>query len=92
MSRYTPTQIHALATVSLGVVEAIEAGGDQGAPASVLYAAMQAQRATFTQFTGVMDTLVRPGYLTLEHDCYHSTKMTQELKTKLTNTLAAFTS
>jgi hypothetical protein len=40
----------------------------------------------------VMDTLVRPGYLKLEHDCYRSTETTQELKTKLTNTLAAFAS
>jgi hypothetical protein len=92
MSRYTPAQIHALATVSLGVVEAVEAGGEQGAPAGVLYAAMQAKGATYTQFTGVMDTLVRPGYLKLEHDCYRSTETTQELKTKLTNTLAAFAS
>jgi hypothetical protein len=92
MSRHTPAQIRALATVSLGVVEAVEAGGEQGAPAGVLYASMQAQGATFTQFTGVMDTLVRPGYLKLEHDCYHSTNTTQELKTKLTNTLAAFAS
>jgi hypothetical protein len=92
MSRYTPTQIHALATASLGVVEAVEAGGEQGAPAGVLYAAMQAKGATFTQFTSLMDTLVRPGYLTLQHDCYRITKTTQELKTKLTKTLGTFAS
>lgn len=92
MSRHSPAQIHALATVSLGVVEAVEAGGDQGAPAGVLYAALQAKGATFTQFMGLMSTLVTPGYLTLENNCYHSTKTTQELKTKLTKTLAAFAS
>jgi hypothetical protein len=92
VSRHTSAQIHALATVSLGIVEAVEAGGEQGAPAGVLYASMQAKGATYTQFMGVMDMLVRPGYLTLEHNCYRSTKTTKELKTKLTNTLAAFAS
>lgn len=92
MSRYTPMQIYALATVTLAVIESVEAGGDKGAPAGVLYAAMQAQNATFTQFMGLMSTLVTPGYLTLENNCYHSTKTTQELKTKVTNTLAAFAS
>lgn len=80
MSRMTPIQVHALATVSLGVVDAVEAGGQQGAPAGVLYAAMQAQGASFVQFMNLMATMVGPGYLTLE------------LKTKLTNILAAFAS
>lgn len=92
MSRMTPTQIRALATVSLGVIEAVEAGGERGAPAGVLYAAMQAQGGTFNQFLGVMGTLVRPGYLTMEDNCYFSTPTTQQLKTKLTNTLAALAS
>jgi hypothetical protein len=92
MSRHTPAQIHALATLSLGVVEAVEAGGEEGAPDGVLFAAMQAQGATYTQFAGLMDTLVRPGYLRLEHEFYQSTETTQKLKTKLTKTLAAFAS
>jgi hypothetical protein len=92
MSRMTPTQIHALATASLGVIEAVEAGGQQGAPAGVVYAAMQAHGASFTQFLSLMGTLVRPGYLTLEDNCYRSTDATHELKTKLTKTLAAFAS
>lgn len=92
MSRMTPTQIRAVASISLGVIEAIEAAGEQGAPAGALYAAMQAQGASFTQFMSLMGTLVRPGYLTLEDNCYHSTPTTPELKTKLTNTLAAFAS
>lgn len=92
MSRMTPTQIHALATVSLGVIQAVEVAGEQGAPAGVLYAAMQAQGASFTQFQSLMGTLVRPGYLTVEDNCYRSTPTTLELKTKLTNTLAGFVS
>lgn len=92
MSRMTPTQIRAVATISLGVIEAVEAAGEQGAPAGVLYAAMQAQGASFNQFVSLMGTLVRPGYLTLEDNCYRSTPTTPELKMKLTNTLAAFAS
>ncbi|MFC5550327.1 hypothetical protein [Massilia aerilata] len=92
MSHMTPTQIRAVATISLGVIEAVEAAGEQGAPAGVLYAAMQAQGASFNQFMSLMGTLVRPGYLTLEDNCYRSTPTTPELKTKLTNTLAAFAS
>ena len=82
-------QLHALATASLGVIEAVEAGGEQGAPAGVVYAAMQAQGASFTQFLSLMSTLVRPGYLTLEDNCYCQTTTTDGLKAKLTRTLAA---
>lgn len=46
MSPMTPTQIRALAQVSLGVIEAVEAGGETGAPGGILYAAMQAEGAT----------------------------------------------
>lgn len=92
MSRMTPTQIRAVASVTLGVLEAVEAGGEIGAPAGVLYAAMQAQGASYNQFLSLMTTLVRPGYLTMEDDCYRSTSTTHELKTKLTDTLAAFAS
>lgn len=92
MSRMTPTQIHALATASLGVLEAVEVAGEQGAPGGVLYAAMQAQGASLSQFQGLMRTLTIPGYLALDGDCYRSTEKTPELKTKLTNTLAAFAS
>ena len=92
MSRMTPTQVRAIAQVSLGVLEAVEAAGDQGAPGGVLYAAMQAQGATLTQFQSLMGTLTRPGYLVLDGNCYRSTSSTAELKTKLSNTLAAFAS
>ena len=81
-------QLYALATASLCVIEAVEAGGDQGAPAGVVYAAMQSQGASFTQFLTLTSTLVRPGYLTLEDNCYRKTTTTHELKTKLTRTFA----
>ena len=88
-TKLSASQLHALATASLGVIEAVEAGGEQGAPAGLVYAAMQAQGASFTQFLTLMSTLVRPGYLTLEDNCYRKTTTTRELKTKLTRTLAA---
>lgn len=92
MSRMTPMQIHALATASLGVIEAVEVAGEQGAPGGILYASMQAHGASLSQFQSLMQTLVNPGYLALEDDCYRSTRRTLELKTKLMNTLAAFAS
>ena len=92
MSRMTATQLHALATASLGVIEAVEVAGEQRAPGGVLYAAMQAHGANLSQFQSLMQTLVNPGYLALEDDCYRSTPRTLELKTKLTNTLAALAS
>jgi hypothetical protein len=82
--------IHALITVSLGVIEAVEAAGEQGAPGGVLYAAMQAHGASLSQFQSLMLTLTNPGYLVLDGDCYRCTSKTQELKTKLTETLAGF--
>ena len=92
MSRMTPTQIRAVAQVSLGVLEAVEVAGHQGAPGGVLFAAMQAQGASLNQFQSIMGTLTKPGYLVLEDDCYRSTPTTPELKTKLTNILAAVAS
>lgn len=85
----TPNQLKALATVSLGVLEAVAVAGEQGAPGGVLYAAMQDQGATLNQFQSIMGTMTKPGYLELENDCYRSTSSTPELKTKLTRILAA---
>jgi hypothetical protein len=90
VSRMTPTQIRAVATVSLGIIEAVEVAGNLGAPGGVLYAAMHAQGATLQQYRSVMATLTNPGYLVLDGDCYCCTSKTPELKTKLTNLLAAF--
>lgn len=92
MSRMTPAQIHALAQVSLGVLEAVEGAGDQGAPGGILYAAMQAQGASLTQFHSLMGSLTASGYLHLDGDCYRSTPNTPELRTKLTSTLARLAS
>ena len=89
MSSMSPKQIKTLALVSLAVIEAVEVAGEQGAPGGVLYAAMQANGASLTQFQSLMGTLTRPGYLVLEDDCYRSTTRTPEIKTKLTRILAA---
>ena len=89
MTTVSASQAAMLANIGLGVLEAVEAGGDVGAPASVLYAAMQAHGATFNQFMSFMSGMIRPGYLTLEDDCYRSTPTTRELKAKLQRTIAA---
>ena len=85
----TKDQLMVLATVSLGIIEAVAVAGEQGAPGGVLYAAMQAQGATHNQFQSIMGTMTKPGYLVLEDDCYRSTSSTPELITKLTRILAA---
>ena len=87
---YNTQQVHALTLVCLGVIEAVEAAGVQGAPAGILYAGMHAQGATFAQFQDVMATLVRPGYLAIEQDSYVSTAETQHIKANLTHTLTVF--
>jgi len=87
-----PAQMRAVAMVSLGVLDAVEEAGTHGAPGGVLYAAMQTQGATLQQYQSVMATMVNPGYLMLDGDCYHSTEKTPELKKKLTNLLTALAS
>lgn len=82
--------IFALQQVGLGVLEAVEAGGEVGAPAGVLYATMQTAGATLNQFNSFMDGLVSKGMLTLDDShCYHLTKEGHHLKSKLTKQFAA---
>lgn len=68
------TQIQLLQRIGLGVLEAVEAGEDTGAPGGVLYAAMQAHGASLNQYSSIMDALTGKGFLTLDvNHCYHLT-------------------
>lgn len=75
MTSLTKNQaIEGLQKLGLGVLEAVTAVADVGAPGGALYAAMQAHGASYNQFTSFMHTLTSRGYLTLEaDDCYRIT-------------------
>lgn len=76
--------IDALQRVGLGVLEAVEAGEDTGAPGGILYAAMQAHGASLNQFQSFMDTLTGRGFLTVDQShCYRMTDAGKAFKAKL---------
>ncbi|WP_058048814.1 hypothetical protein [Janthinobacterium sp. Ant5-2-1] len=81
-------QILAVSHISMGVIKAVEAAGDLGAPGGVLYAAMQSHGAKLKQFQSIMDMLTSPGYLMLEVDCYHTTPCTAQMKARLALVIA----
>lgn len=63
-----------LQRLGLATLEAIDAGGDTGAPGGVLYAAMMAHGASLSQFQSFMDTLRLRGFVTVnDTECYHIT-------------------
>lgn len=66
-------QIEVAQRIGLGILEAVDAGGDVGAPGGVLYAAMMANGASLNQYQSFMGGLVNKGMLVLEDDCYHMT-------------------
>lgn len=54
-------QAHALRVIVVTVLQAIAAGGAQGVPSGVLYAALMAQGCTLGQFESLMGALVHAG-------------------------------
>lgn len=73
-----------LQLIGLAVLEAVEAAGDIGAPAGVLYAGLQAQGATKNQFDSFMSGLTGRGMLSLDDaHCYHLTAAGIEFLQKL---------
>ncbi|MYM92482.1 hypothetical protein [Duganella vulcania] len=72
-----------LQKIGLGVLEAVEVGGDTGAAGGVLYAAMMAHGASLSQFQSFMDTLLQRGFVTRSEDCYHITAAGQVYKAQL---------
>lgn len=76
-------QIVAAQQIGLAVLETISETGDQGAPAGVLYAALQAKGASLSQFQSLMAPLVSRKFVVLEHDLYTITNGGQEFLNKL---------
>ena len=66
----TTTQQQAINTVVRAVLETIQEMGTDGAPSGVLFAALQTQGCTLSQFQSLMGALERAGKVALRYDCY----------------------
>ena len=58
----TPDQIATVQKIAKAIIEAVHAVGE--APAGAIYAALQAQGASYNQFTSLMAGAVKGGMLT----------------------------
>ena len=76
-------QIELLQRIGLGVMEAVEAADDFGAPAGPMFAAMQAQGASLNQFQSIMGGLIRKGMLTEVNQCFYITTAGRDFMQKL---------
>jgi len=74
MGSYNQDTINKLQIVGLAVLESIEQAGDLGAPAGILFAAMQAHGASLNQFQSIMRGLTEAGKVCMEGECYHLTQ------------------
>lgn len=72
-AKMTREQIVAAQQIGLAVLETVAETGSHGAPAGVLYAALQAKGASLSQFQSLMAPLVSRQFLVLEHDVYTMT-------------------
>ena len=70
MATLTREQSIALKLIVGATIAAIKAAGPQGAPAGVLFAAMQVHGASKTQFDSLMEGLVRAGAIERNGLCY----------------------
>lgn len=72
MNTTTPTaeQLHALRLIVRAVIDTVKETGDRGAPAGVLYAAMQAQGCSKNQFDSLMGALCHQGKLRYEPESF----------------------
>lgn len=67
----TNQQIAVLRQIGRAILEAVQAGGEMGAPGGTLYAVGLGQECTWSQFEQIMDGMVRANVLTKDGDCYH---------------------
>lgn len=70
MATLTREQSIALKLIVGATIAAIKAAGPQGAPAGVLFAAMQRHGANKTHFDSLMEGLVRAGAIERNGLCY----------------------
>jgi hypothetical protein len=67
----TPEQMKLLRIAVTAILEAIQATGDSGAPAGVLYAALMAYGCTHSQFESVMGSLEHMGLVRRDGFLYY---------------------
>jgi len=79
----SPQQIDLLQRLGLATLESIEAAGETGAPAGVLYAAMMAQGASKNQFDSFMAGLENKGMVSTEGLCYWVTDQGRQFMSTL---------
>ena len=71
VGRMTESEIReAVRQIADAVVESVRVAGDQGAPGGMLYAALMAHGASFSQYQSLMGALVRAGKVTRRGDLY----------------------
>ena len=68
-------QINALKEIARGIVDAVKAAGELGAPAGTLYAALMTAGCTINQFEGIMSGMVKAGLLTQSGNLYRVGKV-----------------
>ncbi|MFP3637687.1 hypothetical protein [Paraburkholderia sp. SIMBA_054] len=85
------SQIVAAQRIGLAILETIDEAGELGAPAGPLFAALQAQGASLSQFESLMAPLVARGLVTLESHLYTMTSSGREFMGKLRAAVGAAT-
>lgn len=75
----------AVAILMSAILDAIEAGGEQGAPSGVLYAGLMSMGMTYNAYQTTIDSLKDAGYLTVSNHLLrltdHGAKMAGKLRT-----------
>lgn len=84
----TPEQIKAVQRVSLVLLETIEAEGDLGAPSGPMFAALQTQGCTMSQYQQLMGQLEHRGFVTRSDHCYTITPAGKNFRAKLQKAVA----
>lgn len=68
-------RVNAMRSLVCSVLSGVAAGGAHGAPSGVLFAAMQAQGATLSQYGKLMTALAEQKLLVSQHDVVHLTDL-----------------
>ncbi|ABD72142.1 hypothetical protein Rfer_4456 (plasmid) [Rhodoferax ferrireducens T118] len=84
----TKKQVLAVQKVGLAVLEAIQAAGELGAPSGALYAALQHQGCTLTQYQSLTGSMERRGFVIQESDCFTITTTGEHFISQLRRTVA----
>lgn len=84
----TKDQIIAAQKIGLAILEVIEEAGELGAPSGPMYAALNANGCSLSQYQSLMETLQRRGFVNLQDHCYTLTPAGKTFMVDLKRTLA----